>query len=534
MSKNYNVVSAWIEQRRIKYQLNDGSLRWGPDAQELCGFTANSITYIANGHIQMIEINTSTGGFGSNKFIGRAPSKAPNMSTPTNSSNTQDFELTNSNVSTGGSLFFLWLRTVLRFLWKPQSSDIKTQLVGGISVAIICGIGYFGLQGFNSVSNFVSNLTGGSFFSESSPRTEPKKSEPKKIVIDEDAVINVVSGYINGTLSAVQNGNFKEASSYWAERNEIYNKQKQNAENLYKSGITKEAVDLLIEKIVTSQTAVKVYMYEKYKITYGDRGYKYSDNFYVYYLQNHAPYKIFDLQSSKNLYAKSQKDAVVTKDTQLYTNPFGENMRLITDIKRNDKLKVYTGQTATKNNKVWIRVSHAKYGLGWVDKNTIKLPEQKPVAKEVRQTKKTTAQPQQKQKPSTQTSSSSTKSVSKPKLTDEERRYQELLQQYNLAPGDDNATATSSIKQPSGQKHPTQTEEDTIRRGVVSGVNSINVYAQPVPSGSPVVGFVQKGDTFNVYTQDIRADIQGTKWIRIGHPNFGQGWVYANYIKIIN
>lgn len=529
MSKNYSVVSAWIEQRRIKYQLNDGSRRWGPDAQELCGFTGNSITYIANGHIQMIEINTSTGGFSSNKFIGRAPSKAPNMSTPTNSSNAQDFEPTSSNVGTGGSLFFLWLKTVLRFLWKPQSSDVKTQLVGGISVAIICGIGYLGLQGFNSVSNFVSNLTEGSFFSESSPN-----HEPKKVVIDEGDVINVVSGYINGTLSAVQNGNFKEASSYWAEHNEIYNKQKQNAEKLYKSGITKEAVDLLVEKIMTSQSAVKVYMYEKYKITYGDRGYKYSDNFYVYYLQNHAPYKIFDLQTGKNTHAESQKDAVVTKDTQLYTNPYDANMRSITDIKRNDKLKVYTTETVKKSNKVWIRVNHAKYGLGWIDKNTIKLPEQKPVAKEVKQTKKTTAQPQQKQEPSTQTPSNSAKSTPKPQLSDDERRYQELLQQYNLAPENDNATETSNIKQLSEQKQTPKAEEDTIRRGVVSGVNSINVYAQPVPSGSPVVGFVQKGDTFNVYTQDIRADIQGTRWVRIGHPNFGQGWVYANYIKIIN
>ena len=527
--KQYYVVAAWIEQRRIKYKLNDGSMRWGPDATEISGFSNTTITYIAHGHIQMIEINTATGGFGANKFLGKAQS-APSSS---NHNETYDSSASQTpskgpSISHGDSLFFKWLKIVVYFFFHPQSSDGVTALIGGISLAVIAGIGLLGLKGYNAASDIISDLTGGTFLSR-----EYSKSDRQKTV-NNDEVIEVIGGYVNTITQATNSGNFKKIPNYLDSDSKAYAKQIQQAKKLFRSGVTKEALEIFIQKIFVSQTVIKVNVYEKYKIIYGDRGNKYSDNFYTYHLQKSRPYKIVDIQTGKNRYANSGQKAVMATNTQLCTYP-SAHISVISEVQRNDAVRVYTNEILKYQGKYWIKIKHAKYGLGWVEKNTIKInqsavaPQTKQAHQTVQEKTHTHAKPQQQS-----ASGNSNPAALKPPVNDEERRYQELLKQYNLVPdANDNGNASNSPESDHSAQQP-QSEIDTIRRGIVSGINSVDVYSTPSEDRKRRVGYVQKGDTFNVYSKDIRVDSHGTEWIRIGSPVFGVGWTKAEYIKIIN
>ena len=539
--KQYYVVAAWLEQRRIKYKLNDGSLRWGPDATSVSGFGPTSITYIAQGYIQMIEINTATGGFGSNKFLGRAH-QTPSAGNSASPSKVQDVETIDSSyhesrTSNSGSLFLWWIKTVLRFLWKPQTADVGTAIVAMVSIAIIGGIGFLGLQGYNSVRNFIGSFTDSSSTSKSSSGSE------RKATITQDKVLEMIGGYVNTMTDAINSGNFRKVSNYMDSDSAAYEKQIKQAEKLFHSGVTKEILEITISNIAISQTVAKVNVYEKYKIIYGERGYKYSDNFYVYHLQKQRPYKIIDILSGKNIYNNSGNKAVITQDTQLCTYPSWQPKTIAT-VKRNDSVRIYPNETLTENGESWVKVKHAEYGLGWVTKNSIKTgqgqdsaPSQ--AAKQPKPSKQSQNQVRQSATPkqdAQQSASRSSAVTSKPPANEDERRYQELLERYNLVPSTDGsnsvATVTNTTNDKSGSAVKEQPKTETVRKkGTLSGVRSLGVYAYP-KNGATYIGTISNGKSFTVYPDDVYVDSQGTSWIRIEHSSFGTGWVYANYIKV--
>ena len=538
--KQYYVVAAWLEQRRIKYKLNDGSLRWGPDATSVSGFGPTSITYIAQGYIQMIEINTATGGFGSNKFLGRA-NQTPSAGNNSSPSKVQDVETVDSSyheprTSNSGSLFLWWIKTVLRFLWKPQTADVGTAIVGMVSIAIIGGIGFLGLQGYDSVRNFIGSFTDSSSTSKSSSGSE------RKATITQDKVLEMIGGYVNTMTDAINSGNFRKVSNYMDSDSAAYEKQIKQAEKLFHSGVTKEILEITISNIAISQTVAKVNVYEKYKIIYGERGYKYSDNFYVYHLQKQRPYKIIDILSGKNIYNNSGNKAVITQDTQLCTYPSWQPKTIAT-VKRNDSVRIYPNETLTENGESWVKVKHAEYGLGWVTMNSIKTgqgqgsaPSQTKQPKPSKQSQNQVKQSVTSKQDVRQSASSASAVTSKPPANEDERRYQELLERYNLVPSTDGsnsaATETNTTNDKSGSAVKEQPKTEIVRKkGTLSGVRSLGVYAYP-KNGATYIGTISDGESFTVYPDDVYVDSQGTSWIRIEHSSFGTGWVYANYIKV--
>lgn len=84
----------------------------------------------------------------------------------------------------------------MRFLWKPQTADVGTTIVGMVSIAIIGGIGFLGVQGYNYVRNFIGSFTDGSSISKSSSSSE------RKATITQDKISEMIGGYVNAMTSA--------------------------------------------------------------------------------------------------------------------------------------------------------------------------------------------------------------------------------------------------------------------------------------------------------------------------------------------
>lgn len=319
---------------------------------------------------------------------------------------------------------FDMLEEVYFCICKGYPAQLSTAISAWIIVAIIISIGSMCINSKDETLNKINN-----FINVFNVRKLNIQATDSKSLNKKDAWL-IINGYLSNLSSATQHGNFKKAARYLQSMTDTYNSQESQVIKLYKSGTTKELLDVYIISLQQSSNFIKISTFEKYKVTYGNRGSKFSDNFCIYYLQKSTPHKIVQIYSTNNKYSKTQQKAVTTRSTTLYTS----NYEIISKINLNENIIVFPLETfKDRRNNTFIMAKHNKFGIGWININNIRIDNKTVKASHAKRS--TNQQVNKINQTKQKTQNSTSKSAKKKILTnDEEQKYNNLLKQYNLLP----------------------------------------------------------------------------------------------------